>query len=371
MPARWSPAVLALALALPLRAEEPLQTEFTSLSGDVKTGAEALADKIGSDTPKTRRQVARIISWNVQAFGANITPEREAAYRDILGHMLSETRSARILAFQEIANGTGAAKIQNMLPGGADGDRWRGSFTNTDGAMDNGFFAEKNVNMGCERPLFASQDETGRWRRDRERMMHTPRAAHMRVGGFDFTLLTVHLTFGGANRAGTAKELGTLLEWVRAYLAKPGADPDVVITGDFNLPTRRGRTDERGPTMEDVISQHPLGQTAAGVPLPPWGLVTLIDAPTSRNDTGTARNYDHVIMTGDAYNEEYANGSAGVIPPEYINAVERKHGVRVSDHYPISVGFFVEGNGNDGRAIGPDGDSACRALMAMAPLKFN
>lgn len=369
MPLRWSLAVLALALAVPSRAEEPLQTEFSSLSTDVKGEGAALAERIGTDTPKTRRQVARIISWNVQAFGANITAEREAAYKEILGHMLSETRSARILSFQEIANGTGSRKISDMLPG--DGDRWRSSFTNTDGAMDNGFFAEKNVGMGCERSLFATQDEGGRWRRDREKMMHTPRAAHMRVGGFDFTLVTVHLTFGGANRAGTAKELGTLLDWVHQYLAKPGADPDVVITGDFNLPTKKGHTDERGPTIEDVMGQHPLGRTPPGVPLPAWGLVTLVDGPTSRNETGTAHNYDHVIMTGDAYNEEYANGSAGVIPPEFINAVEGKHGVRVSDHYPISVGFFTEGDGNDGRPIGPDGDSACRALMAMAPLKFN
>ncbi|TBR17563.1 hypothetical protein EPO15_16640 [bacterium] len=367
MSPRWSPAVLALALALPCRAEEALESGFASLSGDVKTEGAALAERLGE--PKTRRQVVRIISWNLQAFGANITPEREAAYKDIMGHMLSETRSARILSFQEIANGTGAAKISGMLPGG-DGDRWRGSFTNTDGAMDNGFFAEKSVGMDCERPLFAKQDETGRWRRDREQMMHTPRASHMRVGGFDFTLVTVHLTFGGANRAGTAKELGTLLDWLHQYLAKPGADPDVIITGDFNLPTRRGRTDERGPSIEDVMGAHPLGRTPAGTPLPPWGLVTLVDAPTSRNDTGTAHNYDHVIMTGDAYNEEYAAGSAGVIPPQYINSVEAKHGVRVSDHYPISAGFFTEGAGNDGRPIGPDGDSACQALMAMAPLSF-
>lgn len=365
---RWSLAVLALAFAVPVQGQEALQSEFSTLSTDVKGEGEALAERIGTDTPKNRRNVARIISWNIQAFGANVTPEREAAYRDIIGHMLSETRSARILSFQEIANGTGAAKIGSMLPG--DGDRWSGSFTNTDGAMDNGFFAEKSVGMGCERSLFAKQDETGRWRRDREQMMHTPRAAHMRVGGFDFTLLTVHLTFGGANRAGTAKEFATLLDWVHAYLAKPGADPDLIITGDFNLPTRKGRTDERGPAMEDVIGQHALGQTRPGAPLPPWGLVTLVDAPTSRNASGTAHNYDHIVMTGDAYNEEYANGSAGVIPPQYINSVERKHGVRVSDHYPISVGFFTEGDGNDGRPIGPDGDSACRALMAMAPLNF-
>lgn len=357
---------MALACALSARAQEPLQAQFSGLSETLKPGTAALAESVGK--PKTRRNVVRIISWNVQAFGANITPEREAAYRDILGHMLSETRSAKILSFNEIANGTGAAKISAMLPG--DGERWRSSFTNTDGAMDNGFFAEKNVGMDCERPLFANQDERGRWRRDREKMMHTPRAAHMRYGNFDFTLVTVHLTFGGADRAGTARELGTLLDWLHAYLAKPGADPDVVIAGDFNLPTRRGRTDERGPAMEDVMEGHPLGQSRPGQPLPPWGLVTLVDAPTSRNETGAARNYDHVILTGDLYNEEYAAGSAGVVPPEYIHSVERKHGVRVSDHYPISVGFITDGNGNDGRPIAPDGDSACRALMAMAPLNF-
>ena len=58
------------------------------------------------------------------------------------------------------------------------------------------------------------------------------------------------------------------------------------------------------------------------------------------------------------------------VPPSFIETVERAHNVRVSDHFPISAGFFVEGDGNDGRPIAPDGDSACQALMAMAPLNF-
>ena len=365
---RWCALTAFLYMAAPARGEEALSEPFAGLSSDVRSESAGLNERAA--TPKARRPVVRIISWNVQAFGGNIQPEREAAFDEILGQMLSETRTARILSFQEIANGTGAAKIAGTLPGG--GERWSGSFTNTDSAMDNGFFTERQVGKDCERPLFAAQDEGGRWRRDREKMMHPPHAAHMRVGDFDFTLVSVHLTFGGADRSGTARELGTLLDWVAQYLAKPGADPDVIITGDFNMPTRAGRTDERGSTVEDVLTAHPAfgkAPSGAGQPMPSWGLVPMVDSPTSRSKGKPVHNYDHFIMTGDAYNEEYAAGSAGGVPAEFIGAVEQRRGVQVSDHLPISAGFYTSGLGNDGRPIAPDGDSACRALLSMAPLK--
>ncbi|MBI2362494.1 MAG: hypothetical protein HYV15_03820, partial [Elusimicrobia bacterium] len=157
-------------------------------------GAE-LAEKVSKRS--SPRPVVRILSWNIQTFGTSVSPQREAAYGEILGQMLSATRSARIMALQEIANATGAAKVSGLLPGGTD--RWQGSFTNTNDGMDNGFFAARDVGMDCERPLFAERGDDGRWRGDREKMAHPPRAAHIRVGELDFTLITIHLTFKGGD----------------------------------------------------------------------------------------------------------------------------------------------------------------------------
>lgn len=344
-----------------------LSEGYSALTGEVKEGSAPLNERAA--TPKARRPVVRIISWNVQAFGANVSPEREAAYSEVLGQMLSETRTARILSFQEISNGTGAAKIGAMLPGGSE--RWNTSFNNTNGAMDNGFFTEREVGMGCERSLFAHQDENGRWQRDREYAMHTPRAAHMKVGDFDFTLLTIHLTFGSGNTGESARELTNILDWVARYLAQPGADPDVIITGDFNMPTKKGRT-KPGWSVEDVLARHPTFGSAdpSGSAVGPREFMALVDAPTSRNREGApVNNYDHFLMTGDAYNEEYAKSSAGVVPNEFMRAIEERHGVLVADHLPISAGFYTSGTGNDGNAITADGDSACRVLLSMAPLK--
>ncbi|MBI3297680.1 MAG: endonuclease/exonuclease/phosphatase family protein [Elusimicrobia bacterium] len=359
---RWGALLAAvLALASPGRAADGLQDSFGALTEEVKETSAPLAERAAD--PKARRPVVRVISWNVQAFGANVSPEREAAYREVLGHMLSDSRSARILSFQEIANATGAAKIGAMLPGA--GERWNDSFTNTNGAMDNGFFAERGVGMGCERPLFARQDERGRWQRDREKAMHTPRAAHMRVGNFDFTLLSIHLTFGGGDSRESARELTNILDWVARYLAQPGADPDVIITGDLNIPTNKGRS-KPGPSVEDVVAAHPAFGRQGGS----RRFVALVDAPTSRNREGQpVNNYDHVLMTGDAYDEEYAKSSAGVVPHDFMRAIEERHGTMVSDHLPVSAGFYTSGEGGDGKPIAADGDSACRVLLSMSPLK--
>lgn len=364
---RWLVLAAVLALCAQAYAEEPLSQDFSTLSSSVKKDGQELAEKVSKRA--SPRPVVRILSWNIQTFGASVSPEREAAYGEILGQMLSTSRSARIMALQEIANATGAAKVSGLLPGGTD--RWRGSFTNTNDGMDNGFFAANDVGMDCERPLFAEEGEDGRWRGDREKMVHPPRAAHIRVGDLDFTLITVHLTFKGGDTRESGRELWNLMNWLAQYLSKDGADPDVVIAGDFNIPTKKGASG--GLTLEDFIGKHPTfgsPEATAGGRLAPWALVPFVDQATSRNRQGKpVNNYDHFLLTGDLYNEEYSIGSAGVVPHDYMHAIEAQHGVLVSDHYPISAGFYTSGTGNDGRPIAPDGDSACGALLSMAPLQ--
>ncbi len=301
-----------------------------------------------------RRSIFRIISWNVQTFG-NLNPKREAAY-DMLGEMFSKKRSAKILALQEIANDTGSKKFSELLPGGED--RWNKGFQNTNDSQDNGFFTQKSVGVDCEEFLFAREDEEGRHRRRGDRAVHPVRAAHMRVGDFDFTLITLHLTFKGGKTAASAEELKHILRWLEDYFDNPENDPDVILAGDFNMTTEAGATKANKATLESVINGFPTfnrvyDKDGKRVPKA-TEMIPLVDVPTSRYKGEPKNNYDHFIISGDVYDEEYVGGSAGPIPSDFIKAVEKIHDVYVSDHLPISAGFLSKGVGNDGRAIHPD-----------------
>jgi len=310
-----------------------------------------------------RRSIFRILSWNVQTFG-KLKPEREAAY-EMLGEMFSSKRSSKVLALQEVANDKGSDTFSDLLPGG--GKRWNKSFQNTSDSQDNGFYTQKSVEVECDEFLFARENEDGGYDRD-DKAQHPVRAAHMRVGDFDFTLITLHLTFKGGDTNASGEELKDILRWLENYFDNPENDPDVILAGDFNMTTRAGATSSRKVTLEDIIEQFPTFQRtydADGKRVPKkTELIALVDAPTSRHKGETKNNYDHFIVSGDVYDEEYVGGSAGPIPAAFIEAAEKAHDVYVSDHLPISAGFLSKGTGNDGETIrsdqlGPTSSRSC------------
>ena len=288
--------------------------------------------------------VFRIVSWNLQTFGAHMKAARKEAAAAALAQIFSDP-SAKVLAAQEIANERGAAAVQSMLDAGDS--RWAKSFDDSEDGQDNGFFVKEGVHINCGRPLFG----------DRSLSRHPARFSHMRVGDFDFTLITVHLAYDKGQASSSAAELRQILDWLREHLAKPGADPDVIVLGDFNLPTRRGKAGSaRGESgswtaIEEVIEEYPLFRGG--------NLVALVDEPTSRFLGEAANNYDHLIVTGHLFHGAYVADSARRMPTELFKAIEAAHNVQVSDHYPISAEFRSSGPGADGRPIRPDGAGAC------------
>ena len=68
-----------------------------------------------------------------------------------------------------------------------------------------------------------------------EGFIREPFYATFRAGGFDFTLITIHVIFGDG--VGDRRTEGQLLD--DAYRTVQDADPDeqdVILLGDFNLP---------------------------------------------------------------------------------------------------------------------------------------
>ncbi|MDD5304596.1 MAG: hypothetical protein PHS14_15985 [Elusimicrobia bacterium] len=279
--------------------------------------------------------MARLVSWNVQTLGKKASKAKKDALRLGLGRALAGA-GTMILAAQEIANDKGAETLSRQLPG--EGRGWTMSFEDTSDAMNNAIFTGPGVRVDCSGNL------------NIEGVMHPPHMAHLTVGDADFTLLSVHLTYAKGDASASADELKLIMAWVRAQAAKPGADPDFVIAGDFNLATGRGKAlstrsgDRSWEPIEDALGP---------------GFTALVDEPTSRHGRqDAANNYDHFLVSDRFLDEEVV--VAGAVNEAEVVMAEREAGTRASDHFPIALTFRKSGAGPDGRAIALDGPSTCR-----------
>jgi exonuclease III len=279
--------------------------------------------------------LGRLVSWNVQTLGKKASQAKQDALRLGLGRALRGAGTT-VFAAQEIANDAGAEILARALPDGGRG--WETSFEDTPDAQDNGLYFSRGVQVDCAATLSI------------EGVEHSPRMAHVKIGDADFTVLSVHLSYAKGDATASNAELALILGWIREKMAKPGADQDFVIAGDFNLPTRRGKAlsarsgDRSWDPLEDTIGD---------------GFEALVDEPTSRRGReAAANNYDHFIVS-----RHFADSLlvvAGAVDEAEVALAERETGVRASDHFPIAMTFRKAGAGRDGKPIATDGPSVCR-----------
>ena len=279
--------------------------------------------------------VGRLVSWNVQTLGKKASKGKRDALRLGLGRALAGAGPS-ILAAQEVANDKGAETLSRQLPN--EGRGWTMSFEDTSDSMNNAIYTGPGVRLDCSGNL------------NLEGVRHPPHMAHVTVGDADFTVLSVHLSYNKGDAASSADELKIIMAWVRAEAAKPGADPDFIIAGDFNLPTGRGK--ELSARSADR-SWEPI-EEALGA-----GFTALVDEPTSRRGREeSANNYDHFLVSDDFLDEELI--AAGAVDEREVVMAERSAGTRASDHFPIALTFRKSGAGPNGKAIALDGASTCR-----------
>jgi endonuclease/exonuclease/phosphatase family metal-dependent hydrolase len=171
--------------------------------------------------------------------------------------------------------------------------------------------------------------------------VHPPQVARFEVGDFDFTLLTVHLTFEDGNTSESARELRSILDYLDAYFALPDHDPDVIVCGDFNIPSKlSGQTGSGGITLDQILDSDPRFQTGER------RFVATVHQPTSRSSApsgGAPRNnYDHCVLSADTL-EEFVQArrvDTSVITELPDDPEERL----TSDHFPIVAFFRTRGS---------------------------
>lgn len=279
-----------------------------------------------------------LVSWNVQG-GATDNPgsARPAMVGAALRQLFGGTY--RLLAAQEVANSDHATVLQSLLPGGAA--RWRYAFFDTTDGQDNGLWHERGLLVRNAVPLFVTGQvsSTGRLVTDPSRAVHPPLAAHVAVGDFDFTFITLHLTFAGGDTRESARELGVILDFLDEYFRAPGHDPDVILCGDFNIPSQlSGQTGREGITLDPLFDRDPRFQTGER------RFVVTVHEPTSRNSLGNpVSNYDHCVLSADVL-EEFLQ--ARRVQPDILTShPDDPETTLTSDHFPIVAFFATKGQG--------------------------
>jgi len=255
----------------------------------------------------------------------------------------------QILAAQEIPNDKSADRLLNLLPAGHP---WAMCFEDTSSRMDNGFWFQSSIaaNTG-NAVLFAStdRDRAGRLKVDAQQAEHPPHAAHFKAGEFDFTLITIHLTFKGGRAAESRRELEVLLDYLDDYFENPDNDPDVIVCGDFNLPSRASGETAGSITVDDIIDEDGRFDDEQR------RLYVLVDEPTSRSRKrlgSPVNNYDHFVISEDCREEFVA---AYRLADEVLTQDPADPDrILTSDHFPIVAQFRLRGIGTTGQPIRPD-----------------
>ena len=284
----------------------------------------------------------KLVSWNVQTFG-NVSANRLKVIKPTYAAVLST--DVYVLAAQEIANEGGLELFTSLLPGGT----WQASFEDTPDSQDNGvFFRVNRATITAQGFLFVNP-KTGK--PEKSKAVHPIRWAHVKVNDFDFMLLSLHLTFKSGDARASKAELFALLDWLKDYLRRPDHDPDIIIAGDYNLPSDKGKgLSQRGnvkswPSIDSMIKEHGTFVEDSN------RLLVLIDEPTSRPSKKPANNYDHFIMTQSAFKKLI---HAERVPIALVDAADKGKDGRVSDHYPIEAVFctrYTEAKQNTTRSL--------------------
>ncbi|MCI0540920.1 MAG: lamin tail domain-containing protein, partial [Verrucomicrobiales bacterium] len=257
-----------------------------------------------------------------------------------LGRMFAG--SYQLLAAQEISSTGNAEVLTSLLPAAAP--EWNSSFFDTNDTQDNGFWFRPPVQLNNAMPLFATSmiDASGRIITDSSQSLHPPQAGHFTIGDFDFTLITLHLTFAGGDTSESARELRVLLDYLDSYFQQPGHDPDVIICGDFNTPSHlSGQTGQGGIRVDPIFDSDQRFQTGER------RFVVTVHEPTSRTTAANGglplNNYDHFIFSADIMEELI---QARRVAPDILTAHPDDPEQRLtSDHFPIVAFLKTTGEG--------------------------
>ena len=156
-----------------------------------------------------------------------------------------------LLAAEEVPNTGSAQFLQTLLPGFAT--TWTTNFFDTSDPMDNGTWFRNVAILRDSFALFTTgaQDVEGRASAETDKAVHPPQVAQFAVGDFDFTLITVHLTFADGD---TAESHARCAIPIRIGISTQPPRPDVLIRRPQYPVLLSGTIGKDGITLDQVIT---------------------------------------------------------------------------------------------------------------------
>ncbi|MEK7707441.1 MAG: endonuclease/exonuclease/phosphatase family protein [Verrucomicrobiota bacterium] len=207
------------------------------VSKEIAAGLLALKQRIAAaKIPSSKLdETLNLATWNIREFGKARRTEAAIHY---LAEILGQFDLIGIVELRDDLTDLGRAlKIlgpywravySDMIPD-AGGNRERLGFIYDKRAVTfNGLAAEANAPRA--KRGFEYLPEKSFWR--------SPYLASFKSGSFDFVVLTTHIRWGD-NTEARRQEIEMLADWIEAKrLEKASEDKDLIVMGDFNIPSR-------------------------------------------------------------------------------------------------------------------------------------
>jgi endonuclease/exonuclease/phosphatase family metal-dependent hydrolase len=218
-------------------------TELRSVSKDIAKGLLVLKERIeAANIPSScLDESLNLATWNIREFGKKA---RSAAAVHYIAEILGQFDLIGVVELRD--NLRDLQRVLAIL-----GPYWHAVYS--DAALDAGGNRERVAYVydkrqvafnGLASAAFARRNKQGSEWVPELNWWRPPYMASFKSGNFDFVLLTTHIRWG-ESEAGRAPELQALAQWVtdKATLVKRGRkswdEPDILVMGDFNIPSRK------------------------------------------------------------------------------------------------------------------------------------
>lgn len=218
---------------------DEIQAELAALQAELDT----------TIPPRLLDRNLLVATWNIRSFGSVATewfvdpkspmrPKRDLHSLMIIAEIV---KRFDVIALQEIRGG--AEGLQVLIR--SLGENWGCLLSDvTEGSAGNMerkaflFDTRRVVPAGltCEYVIAPEKLERAQEDELKRQFARTPYVASFRSGKRVFTLVNVHLTYGGGEATGTVKELKMIAEWLREWAEENTVwQSNLIALGDFNI----------------------------------------------------------------------------------------------------------------------------------------
>jgi endonuclease/exonuclease/phosphatase family metal-dependent hydrolase len=347
-------------------------------SNDAPDHVQRMLDRLGaaldaSTIPKQRPDNLLIATWNVREFGG-LTPRWEHRHGDKPARNLADAAAIAtiverfdVVAIQETArNLTALDAVMQWL-----GDWW--SYVVTDAGLGHRAGGERLAFLfnrgrvklsGLAGELVVPEKGLAGIDQDRlvEQFARSPYAVSFGVGDDGFTLVTLHVVYGGSAKDRT-KELGAFANWLASRAVSGDAfDHNLIALGDFNIDYAHD-ANYQAFTAEHLEPPEELAR-------PPRSVFDDPEKPHFYDQiawftTGRKRR----LSLGYEHNAGTFDWVAAITGGRLDREQRRTWSFRISDHLPLWCEFLLSPDNQSARELparGPEGRARPRGARRFA-----